>query len=163
MQTKRVILIFLLIFAAAAALWFVLRAQPNGAATDPEPPPPDNGDSNAGTSSAMYKDLIRVETPLPESSIASPLVIEGEARGGWYFEATFPVVLADWDGRIIAEGYAQAQEEWMTEAYVPFQATLTFQADTSVSNRGSLILQKANPSGLPEHDDAFEYTVYFEE
>lgn len=115
------------------------------------------------TSSVSYEDRIRVSSPLPEERISTPLTIEGEARGQWYFEATFPVVLTDWDGRIIAEGYAEAQDEWMTEEFVPFEATLEFEADTSVSDRGSLILQKANPSGLPENDDAFEYTIFFAE
>ena len=43
----------------------------------------------------------------------------------------------------------------MTENFVPFILTLEYNADTSVSNKGSLILQKDNPSGLPENDDAF--------
>ena len=110
---------------------------------------------------AVYKDLIQVETPLPESEVSSPLVIKGKARGNWFFEASFPVILTNWDGLIIAEGVAQAEGEWMTTDYVPFTTTLTFTVDTRVSNRGSLILKKDNPSGLPEHDDAFEYTVYF--
>lgn len=108
-----------------------------------------------------YRDRIRVETPIPESTIFSPLTIQGEARGTWFFEASFPVILTDWDGRVIAEGHAEATSDWMTEAYVPFTATLSFEADTSVSNRGTLILKKDNPSGLPEYDDAFEYTVFF--
>lgn len=109
----------------------------------------------------FYKDLIRVDTPLPESTVSSPLTVRGAARGNWFFEASFPVILTDWDGRIIAEGIAQAEGEWMTTEYVPFTAQLTFTPDTEVSNRGSLILKKDNPSALPEHDDAFEFTVYF--
>lgn len=109
-----------------------------------------------------YKDLIRVDNPAPESIVTSPLTIEGEARGSWYFEGSFPVVLTDWDGRIIAEGIAQAQDDWMTTDYVPFDVTLRFDVDTRVSNRGSLILQKENPSGLPGKDDAYEYFVFFE-
>lgn len=109
-----------------------------------------------------HNDAIRVSTPLPESTISSPLVIEGEARGTWFFEGDFPVFLTNWDGLIIAEGFATAEGEWMTEDYVPFTAELTFTSDTSVSDRASLILQKSNPSGLPEHYDAFEYTLYFE-
>jgi len=43
---------------------------------------------------------------------------------------------------------------------VPLEATLTFTADPNVySNRGALILQKDNPSGLPEYDDALEIPV----
>jgi len=106
-------------------------------------------------------DLIRITSPRPNEEITSPLTITGEARGYWYFEASFPIVLTDWDGRIIAEGYATAQDDWMTEEFVPFEAELTFTADTSVSKRGTLILKKDNPSGLPEHDDALEFPVYF--
>ena len=106
--------------------------------------------------------LLVLEYPQEEQTISSPLSIVGQARGNWFFEATFPVVLTNWNGLIIAEGYATAQEDWMTEEFVPFTAQLTFTADTTVSNRGSLILQKANASGLPEHDDAYEITVFFE-
>lgn len=112
---------------------------------------------------AEHDDLIRIYDPLPERVLSSPLTIRGEARGTWFFEADFPVVLTDWNGRIIAEGFATAEGDWMTEEYVPFTATLTFDADTSVSNRGFLILQKDNPTGLPEFDDAFEIMVFFEE
>ena len=105
-------------------------------------------------------DLIRLETPRPNQTIKSPLIIKGQARGTWFFEASFPIVLTDWDGRIIAEGIAQAKGEWMTTEFVPFEATLTFVTDKNVySNRGSLILRKDNPSDLPEHDDALEIPV----
>ena len=86
------------------------------------------------------------------------------ARGTWYFEASFPVVLPDWDGKIIAEGIAHAQSDWMTTNYVPFTATLDFTVQDTTDPalmRGSLILQKDNPSGLPEHDDALEIPVVF--
>ena len=105
-------------------------------------------------------DLIRLTTPRPNQAITSPLTITGEARGTWYFEASFPVVLTDWDGRIIAQGIATAQGEWMTAEFVPFVAILAFTVDKSAySNKGTLILRKDNPSGLPEHDDALEVPV----
>jgi len=107
-----------------------------------------------------YKDFVKVSAPLPESVITSPLTIKGEARGVWFFEASFPVILTDWDGKIIADGIATAQDEWMTEEYVPFEATLTFDKP-SYGKNGFLILRKDNPSGLPEHDDAAEMQVYF--
>ncbi|HLD81583.1 MAG TPA: Gmad2 immunoglobulin-like domain-containing protein [Patescibacteria group bacterium] len=120
----------------------------------------DNGD-NREQESVRYKDIIRLDFPLPEDKVSSPLIVRGEARGTWFFEATFPVVLTNWDGLIIAQGYAQADGNWMTEDYVPFTAELTFEKP-SVYDRGSLILQKSNASGLPEYDDAFEITIYFE-
>lgn len=114
--------------------------------------------------------LIRVDTPRPNQAISSPLTITGEARGNWYFEASFPVVLTDWDGRIIAQGIAQAKDDpdatdgagWMTTDFVPFEATLTFAVDKNAySNTGSLILKKDNPSGLPQNDDALEIPIVF--
>ncbi|MFH1632304.1 MAG: Gmad2 immunoglobulin-like domain-containing protein [bacterium] len=105
-------------------------------------------------------DLIMVDSPRPNQLVESPLSITGQAVGNWYFEATFPVVLVDWDGLIIAEGYATAEGEWMTEDFVPFTATLEFETP-DLYNRGSLILQKDNPSGLPEYDDALEIPVKF--
>lgn len=122
-------------------------------------PQPVAVEENSGNA-AQKADLIRLTTPQPNSTVQSPLTITGEARGTWYFEASFPVVLVDWDGRIIAQGIAQAQSEWMTTEFVPFEAVLTFAADPNAySNRGALILQKDNPSGLPEHDDALEIPV----
>lgn len=105
-------------------------------------------------------DLIRLDSPRPNQIIKSPLTVTGQARGNWFFEASFPVVLVNWDGLIIAQGIAQAKSEWMTTDFVPFEATLIFDVDKNAySNRASLILQKDNPSGLPEHDDALEIPV----
>ena len=110
-------------------------------------------------------DLILIESPAPESKIISPLEIKGEARGTWYFEASFPIILTDWDGKIIAQGHATAQDSWMTEDFVPFMATLNFENpswEADFSKRGSLIFKKDNPSGLPEFNNAYEMTVWFE-
>lgn len=107
--------------------------------------------------------LIHLSNPRPNQIITSPLTVTGEARGNWFFEASFPVVLANWDGLIIAQGIAQAKSEWMTTDFVPFEATLTFTVDKDVySNKGALVLQKDNPSGLPEHDDALEIPIVFQ-
>ena len=93
--------------------------------------------------------------------ISSPLIIKGGARGTWFFEGDFPIVLTNWDGLIIAEGYATAQSDWMTEDFVPYEAVLEF-IRPEFGERGSLILQKDNPSGLPANDDALEIPIYFE-
>ena len=113
------------------------------------------------------EEKVRLDMDNLQDDISSPLTITGEAKGTWYFEANFPVVLTNWDGEIIAEAVAQAQDDWMTEDFVPFEATLEFEdpyqeGDPDFMRRGNLILQKANPSGLPENDDAYEIPVYFE-
>ncbi len=110
---------------------------------------------------ASKDDLIRVTSPLPEGTVSSPLVVSGEARGNWYFEASFPIELRNAAGAMIAQGYAQADGEWMTTEYVPFTSVpLTFAAQPSGST-GTLILRKDNPSGLPEHDNSLEIPVTF--
>ncbi|MBI5794130.1 hypothetical protein HZA87_03525 [Candidatus Uhrbacteria bacterium] len=105
--------------------------------------------------------VLRVTSPVRDAVITSPLTITGEAPGTWYFEASFPVVLVDWDGLIIAQGYATAQGEWTTDAFVPFVITLEF-VKPSYGETGTLFLQKDNPSGLPENDDAVEVPIRFE-
>lgn len=117
-------------------------------------------DETLKTEITKKADKIRLFSPVPNDNIKSPLVIKGEARGTWFFEASFPIYLTDWDGLIIAEGYATAEKEWMTTDFVPFSATLTFK-NPEYKNNGSLILKKDNPSGLPQNDDALEIPIFF--
>lgn len=111
-------------------------------------------------------DLIRVTSLIPNEVIKSPMIINGEARGGWFFEASFPVSLVNWDGLIVADGVAEAQGDWMTSEFVPFTANLEFVnpyqvGDPDFMKKGTLILQKDNPYGLPENDDALEIPINF--
>jgi hypothetical protein len=105
-------------------------------------------------------EALQVTAPYPYREITSPLTITGQARGTWFFEASFPVVLTDWDGKIIAQGIATAKSDWMTENFVPFEAKLEFTKPV-YNNRGTLILKKDNPSGLPQYDQAYEIPVVF--
>ena len=105
-------------------------------------------------------DLINLNSPRPNQEIASPLLISGQARGGWFFEGDAPVILTDWDGLIIAEGYITASRNAMTEEFVPFDGKLEFTKPNYKSN-GTLILRKDNPSDNPSFDDALEIPVMF--
>jgi hypothetical protein len=109
--------------------------------------------------SADYSDLIHVTSPASNAAVTSPLEITGEARGTWYFEASFPIRLLDADGNEIAAHYAMAQTDWMTTDFVPFTATLEF--DPPATATGTLILENDNPSGLPEHAKHIEIPVTF--
>ncbi len=104
---------------------------------------------------------IWVTTPLPDAKITSPLLITGKARGTWYFEASFPIQLVDNNGNVIAQTHAQATEDWMTENFVPFTATLTWASTSTNATNGMLIFRKDNPSGLPEHDAEMDVPVSF--
>lgn len=104
--------------------------------------------------------LIRVETPSANSVVKSPLLVSGVARGYWFFEASFPVILLDDNKNEVAVGIAQAEGEWMTTEFVPFKAELNFNKPSIKT--GKLIFKKDNPSGLPEHDDEFIIPVMFD-
>jgi hypothetical protein len=103
-------------------------------------------------------DLIYVDSPLPGAAVTSPLNIHGYARGAWFFEGDFPVVLSDASGTIIAQGYATAKSPWMTEMFVPFESVIHFKSPGFSSN-GTLILKKDNPTGKPEYDDALDVPI----
>lgn len=105
--------------------------------------------------------VIVLNEPLLNATATSPLIISGKARGMWFFEASFPVKLFDLNGVLLGTAIAQAQGDWMTQDFVPFIASLQFTSPTT-TNKGILVLEKDNPSGLVEHDDALEVPVFFE-
>jgi hypothetical protein len=102
---------------------------------------------------------IVLEAPQPGAVIESPVQLRGRARGSWFFEANFPVSLLDARGAVVARHYAEARGEWMTEAFVPFEAQLSFEPASTAT--GVLVLHKANASGLPEHDAELRVPVRF--
>jgi hypothetical protein len=105
-------------------------------------------------------DEIVLEYPLVEQIISSPLTVRGKARGFWFFEASAPVVLTDWDGRIITQGVIQAKGDWMTSEFVPFEGILIFETP-SYGDIGALILQNDNPSGFSSNDKALEISIRY--
>lgn len=133
-------------------LLFACVACGSSPSATPESPPASVGGEAPAASDAADHEALRVSAPRRDALAMSPLVVTGEARGTWYFEATFPVTLLDAQGNSLANGYAQAQGEWMTEDFVPFRAELTFTPPAEATEAtGTLVLQKANPSDLPEH------------
>jgi len=116
--------------------------------------------TNESTKNISYKNKIILYNFTENQKIESPLTIKGRARGTWFFEESFPIILVNWDGLIIAQSYATAKTEWMTEDYVEFEGKIEFQKP-GVYDRGALILQKDNPSGLSEYDDALEISIEY--
>ena len=106
-------------------------------------------------------DLIRLSNPRPNQIIENPLFIKGEARGLWFFEASFPIKLFDENNFLLGLTVAQALGNWMTEDFVQFSATLPLAV--SSTKKGVLILEKDNPSGLPENADELRVPVVFKE
>ncbi|HMP67474.1 MAG TPA: Gmad2 immunoglobulin-like domain-containing protein [Candidatus Paceibacterota bacterium] len=167
---KTLITIIILLIIAIIGLFIYQNS--NSEQKYEKPPEQNDGQNNGQNGAPQYYgneeeklDLIILESPRPNTAIKSPVTITGMARGYWFFEASFPITIVDWDGLIIGEGYATADGEWMTTDFVPFSATVDFdksQIRGQYSMNGSLILQKDNPSGLPEHDDALEVPIVFQ-
>jgi len=105
-------------------------------------------------------ELIISAFPRPGNMIKSPLIATGQARGYWFFEASFPVYVLNNRNQVIGVGFATADDEWMTENFVPFSAEVQF--DSKGAKNGFVILKKDNPSGLSEHDDELRIPVKFE-
>jgi len=121
--------------------------------------PPLTETPQPGRTEPDKSDQVRIEAPAPDSLIASPLRVAGTARGPWFFEATFPVKLLDAHGALVTQSFVQAQGEWMTTELVFFEGKLIF--DTPATPTGTLVFEKANASGLPEHADELRVPVRF--
>ena len=133
--------IFALLFVLALlALWVVLKLF-----YEPRPTTDDN--------QPYQHELIRLDNPAPFASLNSPLEIVGQARGFWFFEASFPVKLYSASGELLAIAIATAESDWMTEDFVPFRAELAF--EISEPQDAYLVLERDNPSGLEENYDEF--------
>lgn len=107
------------------------------------------------------RDLIQATYPRPGNKVTSPLVATGEARGNWFFEASFPVSVLSAEGEVVGQGYAEAQGEWMTTEFVPFKSISIEFTPQPAGSAGTVVLHKDNPSGLPEHDDSLVIPVVF--
>ncbi len=106
------------------------------------------------------KDLILVNFPKPNDLVKSPFLIKGQARGNWYFEASFPAQLYDQNSKLLGQKPIMAKGEWMTENFVPFEEQFEFTNPTV--DRGHLVLKNDNPSGLPELASELRIPVRFE-
>ena len=102
-------------------------------------------------------DLIMVTSPYAGSVTDKEFFIKGKARGGWYFEASFPVQILDKDGGVLMSTQAQAQSDWMTSEFVPFTARITI--PKKYTGVATVVLKKDNPSGLPEKDASISFKV----
>jgi len=103
---------------------------------------------------------IIIDTPKANSVIGDNVKISGQAKGNWYFEASFPIQIQDSDGNILATSTAIAESNWMTENFVPFNSLIIFSVPTTTSY-GKIVFKNDNPSGDPVKDKFFEVPVSF--
>jgi hypothetical protein len=105
-------------------------------------------------------DDIRVDAPLANARLGRTFTLTGAARGGWYFEASFPVEVVDGNGNQLLIMPVPADGEWMTEEFVPFSTQVAIPG--SYAGPARLILRRDNASGLPEHDKSVSIPVTIE-
>jgi len=99
--------------------------------------------------------------PKENQKIRSPLLIQGKARGTWFFEAEFNAELYDDENNLLGKAILRAKSDWMTENFVPFEGELNFkQPKTKI---GKLLFISANPSGIAEYQKIYVVPVKFEE
>lgn len=115
--------------------------------------------ANVGAAQSMPVSTISVTAPGKGDTVTSPLAISGKAWGSWYFEGVFPVRLVDENRKEIARDQAHAQGEWTVMDFVPFRAELSF--PPPATKTGILILERDNPSGLPQNAQSVEIPVTF--
>ena len=110
-------------------------------------------------SSSSTNEKVKLFNLKENQVIASPFTLQGEARGTWFFEASFPIEVRDGNNKPILIQAVQTKEDWMTEKFVPFTTTLTFTKPTT--STGTIILHKDNPSGEASRDESVTIPIIF--
>lgn len=100
-----------------------------------------------------------ISAPTWGQTVNSPMTVTGRAKGNWFFEANLPVRLEDQNGKVLAQKGAQADGEWMTTDYVSFSVVLEFAQPST--EYGRLVIEKDNPSGLPQNDASYAIPIRF--
>src|SRR3990167_3294577 len=124
------ITIALVVLLVVVILGAVLIAAPmpaNGPKVDPQ------------EDTQFVSENVKVSSPRPDATVLKTFTVIGEARGIWYFEASFPIFIIDESGAKVGQGIAQAAENWMTEDFVPFTAQVTVE---NYSGPATLVLLK---------------------
>ena len=119
----------------------------------------DESDTSNLPTLPTVSDSLNITSPKAGAVIVNPLVVKGFAKGTWYFEASFPIKIIDSKGNVVGQKFAEAQDDWMTEKFVPFVGTIEFSA--KAGEKGFVVFQKDNPSGLPEHDAELRVPIIF--
>ena len=140
---KRYTSIIIIILVIALGLWIFKKS-----ATAPIITPETNPDIT-----------ITYITPEENEAISFPLIIKGEAKGTWFFEASFPVEILNDKQELVTTGIAQGESDWMTTEFVPWTITFAERPEklepVSSSPNAYIKFKNDNPSGDPIRDKSF--------
>jgi hypothetical protein len=145
--------ILICVLVLGAVVWFGFIKNKVEAPTNTEPTAKITYDNTSA-------DYIVVDLPFPGAVTGKEFKVTGKARG-FYFEASFPVEVLDKDGKQIFIAPAQAQGDWMVDAFVPF--SIDVKVPESYIGPATLVLHKDNPSGEPAYDASisFPFTIEY--
>ena len=147
------IAIIVAVAAFAGGIWYTREYAPMQPVTETQTPGINTPTTNTDTPKPTYVnasgDMIVIDAPKPGESVGASFTVIGKARGGWYFEASFPLRVLSAQGSLLKEMPVQADGEWMTSEFVPFSETVMLPPGTK--GAVTLILHNDNPSGLPEN------------
>lgn len=102
-------------------------------------------------------------SPAENALIDNPLIITGSAPGNWFFEWVAPVTIVNRNGLILWDWYISAIGEWMTTGMVDFSGLIVYNRDPITPYPyWWIILNRDNPSGMPENDAWIEIPILFE-
>lgn len=156
MKNKKILIILILCFAFVAIIMIIINIT---SITIPVVTPI----MISPEETMEHSPAVTVSSPISGQVIYSPVFIKGEVPGFWFFEASFPIKLYDENNRLIGESLAKPDinedETWMTDKLVAFEAAIGFERPTST--KGTIVLEKDNPSGLLENAGEFRVPVIF--
>jgi len=89
--------------------------------------------------------------------LSGEVMVLGEARGGWFFEAQLPIRITDEQGNILGSSYGTAIGDWQTDDFVKFSGKVSYELETE--GKGFLVVAKDNPSGLAQYDKEIKIPV----
>lgn len=160
---KNIVLVLIAIVVIIGA-WLLLRkpayTTPLTSTSTPVSTNTPSDSINNGSSSATSTDsdstaggMISIATPKVNSSVSSPISLAGQAKGGWYFEASAPVKVINKSGQTLGEGHIQATGDWMTPEFVPFTGSVSYTLPSgATSTEGFVVFMNDNPSGDPARE-----------
>ncbi len=112
------------------------------------------------TATPNPKSEVVITSPLANSIVKSPLIVRGTVPAGWMFEGSLPIKLLDDNKNLIVQGIAQEKVpgSWQSGDPIDFESEIKF---TTTARSGFLVIEKDNPSGLPENAKSFSFEVLF--
>ena len=86
--------------------------------------------------------VIQIETPIRNTILTNPVIIDGEVIPSWFEHSSLEVILVDESGTILGTSVAEKQHAIPDDSrFVRFSAKLAWELGKSTSIKGTLILR----------------------